>query len=308
MSPNGLEGLAVSAGVRDLWIGIGRHAGVTGVFEAEVVNRGAAPKVRLRFQTPSGEWIGVPDIDGGTPIDVPETSTVYVDGNGGIAPLAYTLRVGGGASTSTDRAAVTAPGAGTVSIAATVTDGGGHTATRTISVRRRTGGPGGGPAAPGGQAIAVRMTSATPSRVVVTGQTATSVTVALVPGDGDITWTWPGAAPVTAATATVPVAAGAPVVVTAVRTHAAAAVLPIDAYTLFNRPSATEGNAFADNPLNVHAEPASDRDGWGPSPVLMDQAFCDRIAALRRAPPGQSRAGRATKATTAQVNGGATRR
>jgi hypothetical protein len=63
VAPSGMEGLAVSAGVRDLWIGIGRHAGVTGLFEAEVVNRGSAPTVRLRFQTPTGEWIGVPDAD-----------------------------------------------------------------------------------------------------------------------------------------------------------------------------------------------------------------------------------------------------
>ena len=279
VSPNGLEGLAVSAGVRDLWIGIGRHAGVTGIFEAEVVNRGTAPTIRLRFQTASGEWIGVPDADGGTPLDVPETSTVFVDASGGIAPLAYTLVVGGGATVTSDRAMVTAPATGTLSIVATATDAGAHTTTRTINVRRRTAGPGGAPVAPGGQPVAARMTSATPSRVVVATQTATDVTLALSPAGGDITWSWPGGAPTTGATVTVPVAAGAPVVVTAVRSHAAATLLQIDAYTLFNRPAPTEGVAFADNPHNVHAAPASDR-GWGSSPELVDQAFCDRIAAL----------------------------
>ena len=45
VAPNGVEGLAVSAGVRDLWIGIGVHEGVTGIFEAEVVNRGGTPAI-----------------------------------------------------------------------------------------------------------------------------------------------------------------------------------------------------------------------------------------------------------------------
>ena len=54
VAPNGLEGMAVSAGVRDLWIGIGVHAGVTGVFEAEVVNRGGTPTLSASFRTASG--------------------------------------------------------------------------------------------------------------------------------------------------------------------------------------------------------------------------------------------------------------
>jgi hypothetical protein len=39
VSPSGMEGIVVSGGVRDLWVGIGVHAGVTGIFEAEVVDR-----------------------------------------------------------------------------------------------------------------------------------------------------------------------------------------------------------------------------------------------------------------------------
>ena len=87
VSPSGMEGLAVSGGVRNLWIGIGEHAGVTGIFEAEVVNRGSAPTVRLRFQTASGEWIGVPDTDPVPTVELPEQCRLYVDAGGGLAPI-----------------------------------------------------------------------------------------------------------------------------------------------------------------------------------------------------------------------------
>ncbi|MGH3517962.1 MAG: hypothetical protein ACRDQ7_11210 [Haloechinothrix sp.] len=56
VAPSGMEGLAVNAGVRDLWIGIGAHSGVTGLFEAEVINRGGQPQVRVRFQDGAGRW------------------------------------------------------------------------------------------------------------------------------------------------------------------------------------------------------------------------------------------------------------
>lgn len=97
VAPSGLEGLAVSGGVREMWVGIGRHAGVTGLFEAEVVNRGAAPAVRLRLQTATGEWIGVPDAEPPPPASAPEQARLYVDG---------------GVALTTDRAALVVPAVG----------------------------------------------------------------------------------------------------------------------------------------------------------------------------------------------------
>lgn len=278
VAPSGLEGLAVSAGVRNLWIGFGRHAGVTGLFEAEVVQRGAAPRVRLRFQTRAGEWIGVPDVDSPTPIPLPDAARVYVDAGGGLAPFAYRLTVGG-TVTNGDRADVAVPGAGTLSIEARVTDAAAHVTTRTVLVQRRTAAPPGGAPAPSGQAVAARTTSSTGSRVVVVSQTATHATVRLEPAGGDVAWTWSGGGS-TGATAAVPVAAGASRTVTATRTRAAASVLPVDAYMLFNSPHASDGTAWADNPANTHAGPASSRSGWGSSPVLVDDAFLARLAAV----------------------------
>ena len=86
VAPTGLTGLAVSAGVRSLWIGLGVHAGVTGIFEAEVVNRGAAPVITVSFRTASGEWIGDP---GTGAAELPEHATIFVDTAGGLAPITH---------------------------------------------------------------------------------------------------------------------------------------------------------------------------------------------------------------------------
>lgn len=282
VAPSGLEGLAASGGVRNLWIGFGRHAGITGLFEAEVVQRGTAPQVRLRLQTPTGEWIGIPDDDPLTPISAPDNVRLYVDTGGGLAPFAYAIRVAGGATIASDRTDLVVPAVGIVSIEVRVTDAGSHTTTRNISVQRRAALPG-GVAAPTGEPVTVGMVTANGNRVVIVSQTATVATVRLEPAGGSVAWSWPGGA-VTAATADVPVTAGIPVTVTAVRTRAAASMLPIDAYMLFDRPYASDPQpAYADNPANVHAQAASSRTGWGSSPVLVDSAFTARLAAV---PPG----------------------
>lgn len=283
VAPTGMEGLAVSAGVRNLWIGIGKHAGVTGVFDAEVVQRGGTPTVRLRFQTEAGEWIGVADTDPPPPVELPEKSRVYVDAGGGLAPFSYRLTVDG-TVTNADRADVTVPASGSIDIQARVLDAAGHERIRTVSVQRRAAAPPGGTAPPSTQAVAIGLTSSTGSRIVIDSQTATHVTLRLEPEGGDVAWQWTSGN-ATGATAEVPVSAGASIAVTATRTRAPGTVLPIDAYMLFDQPSAasseTQGGVnWAENPLNVHARPASDRGQWGASPVLVDTTgdFTRRLA------------------------------
>ncbi|HYW51229.1 MAG TPA: hypothetical protein VE861_11515, partial [Gemmatimonadaceae bacterium] len=288
VAPSGLEGLAVSAGVRNLWIGFGRHAGVTGVFEAEVVNRGAAPTVRLRFQSTTGAWIGVPDADSATPIDVPPDVRLFVDAGGGLAPYRYAIRVGSGSETTTDRANVAVPVTGTVSIVVRVTDASSRIVTRTIAVRRS-----GAPSVTlpsGASPVGVVSTGTSGSRVVLVSQTATEAVLRVEPEGGTVAWSWTGGS-ATGERATVPVAAGARFTVTATRTRAAGAVLPIDAYMLFDRPTAADDlliastaldrdGTWADNPVNVHAQPANSRTGWRASPELVDTAFTTRLAAV----------------------------
>jgi large repetitive protein len=280
VAPDGLEGLAVSAGVRDLWIGIGRHEGVTGVFEAEVVNRGADPKVRLRFQTPTGEWIGVPDTDPvATPVDLPETSRLYVDAGGGLAPLRSFVTVGSGAEAETDRADVTTPATGTVSISVRVTDAGSHTVLRSISVRRRPPPPGGATTpAPGPATVATATT--TGSRLRIVAQTDAAVTVGLEPSGGTLSWSWTGGGAATGETAVIPLAAGATVTVTATRSRPAASPVASNCYMLFDKPAATSLTEFAENPDKTRTQPAETRDGFGSAPRYRDPANRSFLTAL----------------------------
>jgi hypothetical protein len=264
VAPDGLEGLAVSAGVRDLWIGIGRHEGVTGVFEAEVVNRGSAPEVRLRFQTPAGEWIGVPDVDPVTPVELPETTRLYVDAGGGLAPIRTFITVGAAAEAETDRADVTTTATGTVSISVRATDAGSHTVLRSITVQRRP--PAAGAGTPPPSPATATTATTTGSRLRIVSQTDTAVTVGVEPPGGTLAWSWTGGGSATGDVAVVPVAAGATVTVTATRTRPAASPVTSNCYMLFDKPAVTSLAEFAGNPDKTRAAPAATRDGFGFAP------------------------------------------
>ena len=118
VAPSGLQGIAVSAGVRDLYVGIGDD-GLSGEFQVEVVERGGTPKIRLRIHTSAGE--SIPIADDATSAEAPAGSTIIVDASGGLAPHTHELVVGGAAPAASDRAALgslTSP----VTVTARVTD------------------------------------------------------------------------------------------------------------------------------------------------------------------------------------------
>ena len=292
VAPTGLEGLAVSAGVRDLWIGLGQHAGVTGLFEAEVVDRGQSPTVRLAFQGPAGEWYRVQDSDPVlTPVDLPDSATLHISAGGGLAPYAYRVTVNGADPTTLDRRTILLPAAGTTTLEIKVTDAGLHELTRTITVRKATAGGGGAPAPPPSDQVVPRTTSNTGHRVVVTAQTATHATVALDPADGgDVAWSWAGGGSATGPGATIPVAAGATVTVTATRTVTPANIAAFSAYTLFERPTAAQfpSGAATDwtrNRANLATSPASSRNGFGDAPPFLGADSIARLAQIPKTTP-----------------------
>src|ERR1700730_17259038 len=222
VAPTGVEGLAVSAGVRDMWIGLGVHAGVTGILEAEVVNRGGTPTISARFQTATGEWIAGPDV--GT-AQAPEHSTLYVDASGGIAPVSFSITVDG-VTTASDRVAITTPPTGTVAITVKVRDGAGHDTSRSFTAARRAAAVSGGS---GATDATVTPAQSGNHRIVLESQTTTTATVRLEPRTA-ANWTWPGGSANAAETAEVPVAAGGDVLVTA--TLPASAQYHLDCYFL----------------------------------------------------------------------------
>ena len=258
VAPTGMEGLACSAGVRDLWIGIGKHAGVTGLFEAEVVNRGTSPTVRLAFQGPAGEWYPVRDTDPILdPINLPDSATLYITVGGGLAPYRYEVRVDGADPTTLDRRTILLPDTGMMELSVKVRDAGSHDVIRTIQVTKAP--PPAIPSAPpAGGLVDPTTTTSTGHRVVVTAQTATHATVGLSPQEaGDIAWSWSGGT-ATGSTATIPVGEGATVTVTATRTTTPATHPPVSAHMKFERPSPSQfptPPGWELNPENLGAEP-----------------------------------------------------
>lgn len=269
VAPHGLEDLAVAAGVEDLWIGIGRHHGVTGTFELDVVNRGTAPNVRVRFHDDGGRWIGTTGTAPNLSATLPEHTLIVVDAAGGLAPLTTSITVAGTVTTGT-RAPVTTPAAGTVAIVVTVTDAGGHSATVNVTGTRRTGPQ---PTIPGEGTHPVESGAASgENAMVVVGSDDAGATLTLADPTGDVSWSWPGQAPIgPSPRVTVPVAAGATVTVTATRTVTAATPRTFSAYFHFDHPSAAEDGAtapkhfrYSASPEHTNAFPAvgPDSDAW----------------------------------------------
>ena len=254
VAPKGLEGIAVSAGVREMWIGIGANAGVTGIFEAEVVNRGSTPAITVRFATPNGEHIADPGT--GTAL-VPEHATLFVDAAGGLAPVTVTITVDG-IVTHDDRVDLTTPATGTTTITVLARDGASHDTARTFTVSRRAAPvTGGGPGTP----VKVAPISGGSHRIVLESQSTTIATLRLEPL-ASAAWSW-GATTVTGTTADVPVAVGGDVTVTA--TLPAPAAQTVDAFFLFDHPAPAEGDAYARNSRWTHTAAAASRTDPGAS-------------------------------------------
>lgn len=258
VSPNGMEGIAVSAGVQDLWIGFGVHEGVTGVFNAEVVNRGESPTLALHFRTPSGRSIAVSSGAGTVTVALPEQATLFVDVYGGLAPVTTDITVDGTLHHDTDRVDVTTPASGAVSITVHATDGQAHTTTAQVSAQRDT--TTSGTTGTGSDRIEVVTDSAQgDSLVQVPAADASKVGVALASG-ATADWTWTGGSASSVDHVEVPVATGATVSVTA--TPAAPQVQTLDCYYLFDHPSPSEVTSYPNDPTTTSSAAAAGRGAF----------------------------------------------
>ena len=94
VSPRGAKGLAGSGGVKNLLLGIGDSAGVTGDFELDFINQGGgALQVGARFYRADGTGIGIVRRSATTAdVLLPEQSRIVVDPSGGRPP--YTTSIG----------------------------------------------------------------------------------------------------------------------------------------------------------------------------------------------------------------------
>jgi hypothetical protein len=264
VAPEGLDGISVYAGVRDLWVGFGVHEGVTGVFEAEVVNRGHAPSIMARFVTPTGAAVPFT----GDSAQLPEHTTVYAESSGGLGSYTVSIRVDGSLTTD-DRASVTTPATGSIAVVITLSAAGQSDVTRTITCSRSTAAVGSGAA---GLPVTVRTTSHEPAYLVRESFSTTHVRVRLSTNAG-ATWTWSGGS-TTGTFADVPVGSGATVALTATTT--AGQQQSLDCYFLFDHPQPAEGHAYAVNRANTHTGPAIDRTHPSASAQFIDDAVARR--------------------------------
>ncbi|KHK99937.1 hypothetical protein LK09_01015 [Microbacterium mangrovi] len=126
VQPPGTEDLYVTAAARDLYIGVGASAGLTAIFEAEVVNA-AELSVSAHVLTAAGTYIPVTIADPtsdpahGT-ATVPADCTLFVDTHGGSGANDVTIAPGNATSVHGTRAQITTDAGGTT-IQVTVVDG-----------------------------------------------------------------------------------------------------------------------------------------------------------------------------------------
>ncbi len=201
VAPQGAEGLAVDVGVRNLLVGLGDHAGITGDFEADVINQGSGDlKLGARFYTPDGSAIGITRLaDGRAEAMLPPRTRMIVDVSGRRPPYVTSTTIDGGAATG-DRVIDLTMDAGERTIVITASADG-TTATLTITARPRSAGAAlvAPPGAPGEPAT-VTASSTTRGgvavdgpRLVIDSQTQQQVTLRLE--DRSLaTWTVDGAA------------------------------------------------------------------------------------------------------------------
>ncbi len=272
VAPNGLKGLAVSAGTRNLWIGFGEHAGVTGIFSAVVINRGAQPVISGRFITAGGRHIAA--VPGGS-VEVPDGSLLLVDTAGGVAPIRVRITEQGGAAQTVDRMTVHPP----KSYSVTATDALGH-ASAAVVFSTAVASAETTPSLGESPATIVALTPET-GRIRIASQSSTSVTVALESGLA-ADWTWPGGTSANATTATVDVPAGGNVDVTA--EPATQREVSLDCYFKFARPSpGQEGTRWPFNPDQTSSAPATSRTGFGNAAPFISVAT-DRRASIGTTP------------------------
>jgi large repetitive protein len=265
VAPDGMQSIALAAGVRDLYIGFGEHSGVTGEIDAEVVNRGASPAISLSFIDDSGrsQQIGATD----TTAAVASHGHLVVLLASGIAPYSTTIDVGGTTTTGGYVATpveITVPAGGvTVQITAHDADPA-HQSARTITLTQAAPGVAGGG---GGSSPTVTTSTTGDAQLTIVSSDDTHVTVGITDAAATaLSWTWDGGGSATGATATIPLTAGQQVSVTA--TRATSGTADLDVFYRFDRPRATEDGtgqgppnfAFSEDAANTHTTEATTAD------------------------------------------------
>lgn len=290
IAPNGAENLAFDAGARNLLIGIGASAGITGDFDLEIVDQGSTAQVKVsaRFYDDAGFCYAITRIDDATAtVALPDHTRMVVDIDGGLTPYTASAKYDSDpeapgrlfdldlSSHATRTILITANGSqpGTLPVKLTITAN-----RRPVSAAP----PLGSTTATSNPAVILTTTSVTKGTDTVVApqfklvsETPTTATIALDTDSttaAQTTWTIDGVAQAgTSATATVNVAQGATAVQVKADLPGTTGVAGFTAYFRFDQPpnvNNAEVTAFGIPPDNTHTSPAVD-DGitapWTPS-------------------------------------------
>ncbi|HET9956119.1 MAG TPA: hypothetical protein VFQ61_16545 [Polyangiaceae bacterium] len=270
VAPNGARDLAVEGGARNLLIGIGQSAGVTGDFDLQVLNQGAGPlKLGARFYDATGRSYGLTRTSEseGT-VQLPARTRMIIDVDGGRTPIMTSATFDGGAAQNGREHDIDLSSATqrNIVLQATDTSAPPRAASMTVRVSRLSAPalpPAGSQPEAQNSAVDLQTTSVTQGGVAVSAprlrlvsETPTTATIAL-DRPGNPTWTVGGVPAGTSSTVTVDVAPGATVNVRAELPGTASAG-SFTAYYRFDHPEPQEGSDYATNPSNSRTEPAPD--------------------------------------------------
>ncbi|OJV41721.1 MAG: hypothetical protein BGO25_18850 [Acidobacteriales bacterium 59-55] len=290
IAPNGAQDLAFDAGARNLLIGIGASAGITGDFDLEIVDQGSGAQVKVsaRFYDDAGFCYAITRVNDATAtVSLPDHTRMVVDIDGGLTPYTASAKFDSDAD---------APGrlfdldlsshaTRTIVITANGAQPGATPVKLTITANRRPPSaalPPGSTSATSNPAAVLTTTSVTQGSSTVgapqfklVSETATTVTIAL---DTDSTtaaqtaWTVDGVASGTSSTITVNVAQGAPAVQLKAELSGKPGVSGFTAFFRYDQPFSTlttaEVKAFGKLSGNTHTSPAVDEgltSSWTPS-------------------------------------------
>lgn len=284
IAPQGAEGFAVSAGVRNLLIGVGASSGVTGDFEADLINQGTGPlHLSARFYGPDGAERGFTRLsETQGEVSLPERSRMVVDLSGGRPPYLVAIAVDGGAPVNERILEIDLAGVSERTIEITGTAPGSTDATLTIVAHRpssqfTTQTTQGAVPAPTIAERTARRGAATVANPLIEIAEHSDTHVSLRLGDGSpADWTVDNAPAGTATRMiTVPLAPSSSIAVTAT---GAATSTACPVYFRFDRPAVAEDLALhaanADNTRTAEAVDEPPSSGWtGGGPVAADATY-----------------------------------
>ncbi len=195
IAPNGAQDLAIEAGVRDLLIGFGGSAGISGDFELAVIDQGhGALVLSARFFDADNKAYGIERLSDTTGrITVPAQTRMVIDVQGGLPPYTTSLTIGAGAAQSgrVFNVDLSATPQATLVIGARDTSAG-TPKTATLTIQAQLGAPSQTLPAPGGGPApalpATADTAATDPMIVIAYQNDTSVTLTTDPRNPALMW------------------------------------------------------------------------------------------------------------------------